>query len=124
MIRTIPIVLLLGGCGLLDKTVEVSELLPPGESVRVPVVAPGLFEPDPPLDPLCPFTFDSPICVDANQDGGVDGFDVEVFFLLWNDGIRADFNRDGYIDTDYYQYDPPGSWCDWDAWFKEWQRGA
>lgn len=84
----------------------------------------GRIEPDPPLDPRCPFTFDSPICVDANQDGGVDGFDVEVFFLLWNDGIRADFNRDGYIDTDYYQYDPPGSWCDLDAWFKQWQRGS
>jgi hypothetical protein len=39
-------------------------------------------------------------CVgDFNQDGGVDGSDVESFFLLWEDGSgNADVNADGGVD--------------------------
>lgn len=39
-------------------------------------------------------------CVgDFNQDGGVDGQDVEAFFIQWEQGeVAADVNRDGGVD--------------------------
>ncbi|MEY3230306.1 MAG: hypothetical protein RL689_395 [Planctomycetota bacterium] len=43
---------------------------------------------------------DAPDCLgDFNQDGGVDGQDVEAFFLAWGDGLEsADVNQDGGVD--------------------------
>jgi Subtilase family len=43
---------------------------------------------------------EAPIChADFNQDGGVDGQDVEAFFLTWATGDEsADFNQDGGVD--------------------------
>ncbi|MBS0195877.1 MAG: hypothetical protein JSR77_03885 [Planctomycetes bacterium] len=40
------------------------------------------------------------VCIgDFNRDGGVDGADVEAFFLAWQDSEpRADLNRDGGVD--------------------------
>jgi hypothetical protein len=42
----------------------------------------------------------SPPCpADFNQDGGVDGQDVEAFFLTWEAGVAAaDVNQDGGVD--------------------------
>ena len=46
-----------------------------------------------------------PICVsvpcaaDFNVDGGVDGLDIEAFFLTWQAGAcTADVNQDGGVD--------------------------
>ena len=41
-----------------------------------------------------------PPCVgDFNQDGGVDGSDIDTFFVAWeNGGSIADVNQDGGID--------------------------
>jgi len=43
---------------------------------------------------------EAPDCVgDFNQDGGVDGQDVEAFFLVWGAGLdAADVNQDGGVD--------------------------
>ena len=43
---------------------------------------------------------EAPDCIgDFNQDGGVDGQDVEAFFLAWGDGLNeADLNQDGGVD--------------------------
>ena len=45
-------------------------------------------------------------CVgDFNQDGGVDGSDVEAFFLSWEDGSgNADVNADGGVDGQDVEY--------------------
>ncbi|MBS0196230.1 MAG: hypothetical protein JSR77_05680 [Planctomycetes bacterium] len=51
---------------------------------------------------------------DFNQDGGIDGADVDVFFVAWENGdFSADVNLDGGID---------GS--DVDAFFAAWETGA
>ena len=51
---------------------------------------------------------------DYNQDGGVDGADVEAFFTDWQDSVGcADTNQDGGID---------GS--DVEAFFSAWQAGG
>ena len=44
--------------------------------------------------------FEPPPCpADFNEDGGVDGGDVEAFFTEWSAGeSRADVNRDGGVD--------------------------
>ncbi|MCX5688704.1 MAG: hypothetical protein NTV94_02745 [Planctomycetota bacterium] len=40
-----------------------------------------------------------PCPADFNQDGGVDGQDIEAFFRTWEDGLlQADVNQDGGID--------------------------
>jgi len=51
---------------------------------------------------------------DFNQDGGVDGSDVESFFLVWQaGGCNGDVNQDGGVD---------GS--DVEAFFLVWQAGG
>ncbi|MBL9000121.1 MAG: hypothetical protein JNK25_03160 [Phycisphaerae bacterium] len=56
---------------------------------EAPVVDLGAFEYVTP--PPCP--------ADFNQDGGVDGSDVEAFFLVWETGGEfGDVNRDGGVD--------------------------
>ncbi|MCX5689156.1 MAG: M36 family metallopeptidase, partial [Planctomycetota bacterium] len=55
-----------------------------------------------------------PCPADFNQDGGVDGSDVEAFFLAWQVGdSSADVNQDGGVD---------GS--DLEAFFIPWQNGG
>ena len=62
-----------------------------------------------PLDEPCPTC-----AADHNQDGGVDGADVEAFFLDWQDSIPcADANRDGGVDGG-----------DVEAFFLAWQTGG
>ena len=40
-----------------------------------------------------------PCAADFNQDGGVDGSDVEAFFIPWHAGSpSADVNGDGGVD--------------------------
>jgi len=43
---------------------------------------------------------EAPVChADFNQDGGVDGQDIEAFFFAWTAGDEtADFNQDGGVD--------------------------
>jgi hypothetical protein len=61
------------------------------------------------LEPSC-----GTCTADFNCDGGVDGGDVEVFFMQWADAaIQADFNQDGGID---------GS--DVEAFFSRWEQGC
>jgi hypothetical protein len=45
-------------------------------------------------------TIPAPTCpADINQDGGIDGSDIEAFFSFWEAGdTRGDFNHDGGID--------------------------
>ena len=51
---------------------------------------------------------------DFNQDGGVDGADVEAFFVLWEAGDNgADFNQDGGVDG-----------ADVEAFFVRWEAGC
>lgn len=65
------------------------EATPDTGCCTAPVVDLGAIEFTPPL--LCP--------ADFNQDGGVDGQDVEAFFLVWQEGeSRADVNHDGGVD--------------------------
>jgi hypothetical protein len=48
-------------------------------------------------EPQCP--------ADFNQDGGVDGQDIEAFFLVWVDGVpAADVNQDGGVDGQDIEY--------------------
>lgn len=48
---------------------------------------------------ITPGTWPGPCFADFNQDGGVDGADVEAFYLAWeNAEPDADVNRDGGID--------------------------
>ena len=58
------------------------------------------------LNPPCPFDF--------NEDGGVDGADIETFFLAWQDGLPiADVNADGGVDG-----------ADIETFFLGWQSGC
>ncbi len=51
---------------------------------------------------------------DFNRDGGVDGSDVEAFFLAWADAMpRADVNQDGGVDGSDVEY-----------FFVRWQAGG
>lgn len=51
---------------------------------------------------------------DFNEDGGVDGADVEAFYETWENGLpAADFNQDGGIDG-----------ADVDAFFQRWGNGC
>jgi len=51
---------------------------------------------------------------DFNQDGGVDGSDVEAFYSLWENGDSgADFNQDGGVDG-----------ADVEAFFLRWEAGC
>lgn len=54
-------------------------------------------------------------CVgDINDDGGVDGADVEAFFVLWEDGeAPADLNQDGGVDG-----------ADVEFFFTRWESGC
>lgn len=63
----------------------------------------------PPGGPECP-----PCAADFNQDGGVDGSDVEAFFNEWENGLGcADVNLDGGIDG-----------ADVEFFFAVWQEGG
>jgi hypothetical protein len=51
------------------------------------------------FDTLCPENPCPDCAADYNQDGGVDGTDVQAFFLDWSAGLPcADVNQDGGID--------------------------
>jgi hypothetical protein len=54
-------------------------------------------------------------CVgDFNDDGGVDGQDVEAFFIAWQEGDpRGDVNQDGGVDG-----------ADVEAFFVAWEAGC
>jgi hypothetical protein len=55
-----------------------------------------------------------PCPADFNQDGGIDGADIEAFFLAWESGgAAADVNFDGGVD---------GS--DLEAFFRVWEAGS
>ena len=55
-----------------------------------------------------------PARADFNQDGGVDGSDVEAFFNEWENGLGcADVNLDGGIDG-----------ADVEFFFAVWQEGG
>ena len=55
-----------------------------------------------------------PCSADFNRDGGVDGADVEAFFLAWQAGTAAaDVNRDGGVDG-----------ADVETFFVAWQAGG
>jgi len=59
-------------------------------------------------------TLPPPCFADYNQDGGIDGGDVDAFFTEWSAGdSRADVNQDGGVD---------GS--DVDVFFVAWQAGG
>ena len=62
-----------------------------------------------------PLEGECPGCIaDHNGDGGVDGADVEAFFLDWQDSVAcADANRDGGVDGG-----------DVEAFFLTWQTGG
>ena len=56
----------------------------------------------------------TPCAADFNQDGGVDGADVQAFFLAWQAGnSNADTNQDGGVDG-----------ADVQAFFIPWQNGG
>ena len=56
----------------------------------------------------------SPCPADYNGDGGIDGADVEAFFIDWESGeARADVNRDGGVDG-----------ADVEAFFAAWEAGG
>jgi hypothetical protein len=43
--------------------------------------------------------FPGPCSADFNEDGGVDGADVNAFFVAWESGVdTADLNEDGGVD--------------------------
>ena len=51
---------------------------------------------------------------DYNQDGGIDGGDIEAFFADWESGLaRSDVNADGGIDG-----------ADVDTFFAAWENGG
>ena len=57
-----------------------------------------------PPPPPCP--------ADFNEDGGIDGTDVDAFFAAWESGdVSGDVNRDGGIDGS----DPPYFFAAWEA---------
>jgi hypothetical protein len=56
----------------------------------------------------------APCVADFNQDGGVDGLDVEVFFEAWvNADASADTNQDGGVDG-----------TDVEIFFEQWSNGG
>src|SRR5262249_14482305 len=58
--------------------------------VRLTLSGPTLVDGEPAL-PMCP--------ADFNGDGGIDGADVDAFFLAWEGGdAAADVNLDGGVD--------------------------
>jgi uncharacterized membrane protein len=59
--------------------------------------------------------FSGPVCfADFNADGGVDGADIESFFLAWADSDpRTDVNQDGGVDGQDIQ-----------PFFEQWQNGC
>jgi hypothetical protein len=64
------------------------------------------------MDPPAPCDYPTePPAADWNQDGGVDGADVEAFCADWTDGL-ADVNTDGGCDD-----------CDWLYFLEAWERG-
>jgi hypothetical protein len=64
---------------------------PDGGVGPAPVVDMGCYEFFAPPVPPCP--------ADFNQDGGVDGSDVDAFFIAWEAGLNeADVNLDGGVD--------------------------
>jgi hypothetical protein len=71
------------------------------------------------VDQACSYTEiflrSSPFCIaDFNDDGGVDGGDVESFFLAWEAGLpAADVNRDGGTDG-----------ADVEFFFRLWENGG
>jgi len=57
-------------------------------------------------EPFCP--------ADFNQDGGIDGADVDAFYAAWENGLpQADVNQDGGIDG-----------ADVDTFFAAWEAGG
>ncbi len=124
MKHVLPVLFLLGGCGLLDRTVSVSSLIPPGDSIRVPATVFG--------EPQTVRTYPRPLCMwnywcefatgDVNVDGIWDRWDVELFFYEWNDGIRVDRNGDGCPEADN---DDNGlcEECDVQRFAELWERG-
>jgi len=55
-----------------------------------------------------------PCPADYNQDGGIDGADVDAFFADWENGnSAADFNQDGGVDG-----------ADVSAFFAAWEAGS
>ena len=58
---------------------------------------------------------DCPLCVgDFNEDGGIDGADIEAFFLSWEAGeAAADVSQDGGVDGSDVQ-----------VFFTAWERGS
>lgn len=126
MIRALPICLLLCGCGLLDQTVRVSSLIPPGDSIRVPSMV--WTEPEAEMvlakpPPLCMWNIQCEFATgDVNQDGVWDRWDVQLFIYEWNDGIRIDRNGDGCPESDN---DDNGfcEECDWIRFEELWKRG-
>jgi len=55
-----------------------------------------------------------PCSADFNQDGGVDGQDIEAFFVMWEAGnASADVNFDGGVNGD-----------DIDTFFRDWEAGG
>jgi aminopeptidase N len=66
-------------------------------------------------DAIYTFTIPGAPCpADFNQDGGVDGSDIEAFFLVWQNGdTSADVNQDGGVD---------GS--DIETFFMAWEAGG
>jgi hypothetical protein len=60
-------------------------------------------------------TLDSPSCLgDYNQDGGVDGSDLEAFFVDWEAGnAAADVNEDGGVEG-----------ADLEVFFTRWEAGC
>jgi hypothetical protein len=55
-----------------------------------------------------------PCAADFNQDGGVDGSDVDAFFIAWEAGeSNADVNLDGGVDGG-----------DVEAFFALWEAGG
>jgi O-acetyl-ADP-ribose deacetylase (regulator of RNase III) len=66
--------------------------------------------------PLLTVVFTPPVgCVgDYNQDGGVDGADVEAFYADWESGdAAADLNQDGGVDG-----------ADVESFFAAWENGC
>ncbi len=59
----------------------------------------------------CDWVADPP-AIDWNQDGGVDGSDVEAFVRDWQDGL-TDINTDGCVDL-----------CDLVIWLDFWAIGG
>lgn len=58
--------------------------------------------------------FERRCAADFNQDGGVDGADVDAFFATWEEGsVAADVNEDGGIDG-----------ADVGAFFEVWEAGG